>query len=339
MRLAKLLAILLIVGIALFGVSNALTLAPATVAGVWPIRAGPVSLSVNAQSSSAILASAIDYDPDGPLTLQTAPGSVMWEGLTPTVHFGVGSLRAVREPPTLAGDYYAYLYEVDIDFKTLAHHYGSVYFESRAAACTGYFAIVIDTGAAGVGANTSAIISDVWITSYRSGVAKNPGASWQEVKAAYDASSFPEENVIPNVVTSTQAGEPLITEGAGTAAVTCRVALTLYPGGLYEWGYVLIFPVGKNVYVDDVYATYTCRVEVLVPKGEAPPFANPLLILLQMLQDFGFWVRDSWARLSDALGLWLWVLLGVLVLFLFCFVRPILTSYLGGHKSKSRKGR
>jgi hypothetical protein len=342
MRVIRLLGFLLIVGVALFGISNALTLAPATVAGVWPIRAGPVSLSVNARSSNAFVAGAIDFDPDGAFSVvygDTLNPTVT--GDTPTVHVGVGSIRVVKVAPKAVDDYYAYLYELDVDFKTLSYSIpGTIFYEAREAACTGTFAVVIDAGSlGGSNASTESVqISDVWVEAYASGVTLNPAASWEEVKARYDAGSFPEKNILPYVVPSTQGGEPCITEGAGTTTATCRVSVSLRAGGFYQWSYTIFgTPWAQTVAVDNVYARYLVRIEVLVPKGQAPPGANPWDIFIQMLRDFGFWVRDSWQNLQAALGLWLWVLLAVGLIMLIFIIRPILVGRYGRGGTKSKK--
>lgn len=296
----------------ILGSSQALTLSPVQVdGGAWQLTASLDQLSVDTKSATGTNYN-IDFDVDDPITTSAMYGASGLEGMKPGVHLGLGSsFRSSDELPRSVEGYTAYIYAIDLDFKSMAKQYGnSIHYESEQVACTGSFTVKLSEGA--WADPPDGVISDVWIVEYESGLSEFPGASTLEVQ-----SLFKEGDITPIIMTSSQAGEGLIYDGSGTREAKCRISVSMRAGGAITWATFLIFPVAQTVHVYNVYAKYTLYVEVLVEAGGKAPIPNPFAIILAILQDFGFRIRDLFDRMMDALGIFIWVVIAVIILLFY----------------------
>lgn len=335
---------LLLVGFMVVAPFGLITLSslPVTTSG-WSIYDQETTLTVAGVSGTGT-GGQIEVDPDGAtwvylkLIPYPGPGGVLADIMPlytgkPTIHTGVSASLALPNPtPQVSGDWDIYRFTMGLDFKTVAQRpvTNPVSFESTEVTAVADFNIGLQKGAL-AGAAPQAKIMDVTVADYKSGITADLTKGWGDVQYLFNGNYDPTKCVLPRVTTITQAGESCIkTIDANRTLAGCKISVALLAGGYCQWSSTWGVNYISQVTVYDVYAVYSLAIDVAVKHGSPPPDTNPWLILLQMLEDFVFNVRDAVVNYATLLGL-----IGIIIVALILTISIIfIVVRFGGHRKK-----
>lgn len=283
--------------------------------GAWQFTAKTSSLKVNGVVQNLGTLSQMNLDADGALSEYSNVG---W---LPEIHAGLGMLRPSGVDPVEVSGYMAYTYEFDVMIKTIADRHG-MWYESALANIEFRFDLVLQEGI--FNETPDAMIAEAWISDYSRGLSADANLDWSDIRELFETGADPAKNVDPEVVTSTQSGESLITGGT-TQTASCMIGVSLRAGGLMQWSSLLGLLYISGVTVFNVFALYTVTVEVLIEQppddgggddpSDPPIIINPFVVFLQPLADLTIPIRTWFA----SLGVWGYVIVVAVVVIILWF--------------------
>jgi hypothetical protein len=292
----------------------------ANVASGWQLYCQFDSLVVDGETLKSPDAYQANLDPDGPISLGAAPGQIIVNNPKPTVHAGISSsLTLSTTPPAAVTGWNMYRYIFGLDFKTIAAKAIAVglYYEDHDVTATAYFNVGLQCGSL-TNETPQAQIMDVGVDSYKSGIAAFPTWDQAQVTKYWDQGADPSKNVDPEVTTFTQGNEGVIREiNSNRTLAQCGVTVKMRAGAIYQWAMFLIWPIGSDVTVYDVYANYVLKADIAV-KG-APPITSPWGWLIAIFQDLAIRARDMWDHWTTE-GLPLTIIIVAVLLVTVCLV-------------------